>query len=449
MLEMPKVYYARSGDVRIAYFTLGDGPNDILIAPGATSHLEQNWTIPLLREFYLGAATLGRVITFDKRGNGMSDRDATFTFDERLDDIRAVLDAVGSTQVHLIGISEGGPMSAVFAATFPERVRSLAFYGSFASWRKRPGHPSGDPRTVAEFVRDTEKLVDGFDDDAVIGEWVSVFGPATYAEHPEMLSRACRTLRDRVSPTGFRAHWTAAYEADVRHVLPNLHLPTLVIHRTGDLGVPVGSGRYLAANIPNARYLELPGTEHIEMPGDELVAWIDEQNLKESDVPFSGRSLATVLFSDLVRSTESAVKVGDAAWRSKLDEHDKAVASAVAGHGGRLVKSTGDGVLATFDGPSRAVRCGLELHESLTAFGLKMRVGMHTGEIETRGDDVAGIGVHIAARVAAMAGTGETLVSSTVKDLVSGSGLTFADRGRHALKGVPEEWQLFAATGGF
>ncbi len=299
---------------------------------------------------------------------------------------------------------------------------------------------------MAEFVRDTERLVDGFDDDVVIGEWVRPFAPATYAEHPQLLEAACRGVRGTVSPSGFRAHWSAVYEADVRRVLPNVHQPTLVVHRTGDLGVPVESGRYLGASIAQARYLELPGTEHVAIPVDELVAWIAEQSLKESDAPRSDRRLATVLFSDLVRSTESAVKVGDAAWRRTLDQHDRAAESAVTSHGGRLVKSTGDGILATFDGPSRAVRCGLHLHEVLAPFGLEVRVGMHTGEIETRGDDVAGIGVHIAARVSAIAGTGETLVSSTVKDLVAGSGLVFADRGRHALKGVPDEWQVFAAA---
>lgn len=448
MHDMPPVHYAKSGDVRIAYFTLGDVPNDILIAPGAVSHLELGWANPRAREFYQRISEFGRVICFDKRGNGMSDRDATFTFDERLDDIRAVLDAVGSTRVHLIGSSEGGPTSCVFAATYPERVRSLALYGSFASRRQRPGHPSGDARSLSEIFHDLESLVDGFDDDAVIGEWLRRYTPATFEGHPELLAESCRRLRSMVSPRGFRAHMSANYEVDIRHVLPNLHLPVLVAHRAGDVAVPVESGRYLTANIPDARYLELPGTEHAELPVDELVDWIREQSLKESVEVRSDRRLATVLFSDLVSSTESTVEAGDAAWRRTLDQHDRAVTAAVVEHGGRLVKSTGDGVLATFDRPSRAVRCGLALHEAVAPLGLEVRVGMHSGEIEARGDDVAGIGVVIAARVSAMAGSGETLVSSTVRDLVAGSGLVFDDRGQHTLKGVPDAWHLFAASAG-
>ena len=448
MQDMPPVHYAKSGDVRIAYFTLGDGPNDILIAPGAVSHLELGWANPGPREFYRRISEFGRVICFDKRGNGMSDRDATFTFDERLDDIRAVLDGAGSTRVHLIGGSEGGPMSCVFAATYPERVLSLALYGSFASRRHRPGHPSGDSRSLAEIFRDIERLVDGFDNDAVIGEWLRRFTPSAFEGHPEALAASCRRLRTMVSPREFRAHSSASFEVDIRHVLPNIRTQTLVLHRVGDAAVPLESGRYLAANIPRARYLDLPGTEHAEWPVDELVNWIREQSLKGSDEVRNDRRLATVLFSDLVSSTESTVKAGDAAWRRTLDQHDRAVTAAVVEHGGRLVKSTGDGVLATFDGPSRAVRCGLALHDAVAPLGLKVRVGMHSGEIETRGDDVAGIGVVIAARVSALAGAGETLVSNTVKDLVAGSGLGFESRGRHTLKGVPEEWQLFAASAG-
>jgi class 3 adenylate cyclase len=437
--EVPAIRYARSGDLTIAYQVLGEGPFDLVWVPGLVGHLELEWEDPRAVRLFRRLAAFSRFIRFDKRGMGLSERViGAPTLEERMEDVRIVMDAVGSERAALVGVSEGGPMSIMFAATYPERTLALILYGTFARLLSEPGYVGHD--SLAPMV------------DVITGEWgtgasLELFAKK-WASSERARSQMARVERAALTPRSARAMLEAIGAADVRPILPTISVPTLVVSRTDDHTTPPFFGRYLAEHIPGARYFEQPG-EHLPSSGDvDVLADTIEAFLtgRRGDAVVD-RVLATVMFSDVVGSTETASALGDRRWRSLLDDHDALVRQCVGSHRGRLVKSTGDGALATFDGPARAIVCGRAIRDGVRGLGMNVRVGLHTGEIELRGDDVGGIAVHIGARVAGLADPGEVLVSRTVKDLVAGSGLIFIDRGMQSLKGVPDEWQLYAVAG--
>jgi class 3 adenylate cyclase len=434
--------YARSGDAHIAYQVYGDGPLDLILVWGTMSHVELFWEDPLCAHFLEQLASFSRLILFDKRGCGLSDRVAGQpTLEQRIDDVRAVMDAVGSERAAIFGESEGGPMSMLFAATYPQRTTALILYGTFARWVDDdfPGAYTRD-----EFTR----LIDNHVQDWGRGEVVRWFAPG-YAEFGEEILREAggRFERSAFSPGAYRELMRLNAEIDVRAISKQVRVPTLILHRRGDKVVDVRQSRWLAAEIPNAQYVELDGENHLPHVGDveSVLRHTAEFLTGAPRVVETDRVLATVFFTDVADSTRRAAELGDARWRDVLDRHDSLMRTVLARHQGHEVKTTGDGFLATFAGPARAVRCGLEAVRAALQAGLAIRVGVHTGEVDIRGDDIGGIGVHIAARVAALAAPNEVLVSRTVKDLVAGAGLKFQERGEHTLKGVPDVWQLFAA----
>ena len=436
----PKTRYARSGDVSIAYQVVGDGPFDLVFVPGFVWHIEEIWDIPPWAEFFERLASFSRLIMFDKRGMGMSDRPSDPpTLEESMEDVRAVLDAVGSERAALFGISEGGPMSLLFAATHPDRTRALVVFGTFARIVEDDDYPEGIPRDRME------QMFEGIGHDwggpVALGIWAP-----SLANDPQMQQWWSRLLRTGTSPRGAMSLLRLYLDIDVRHALPTISAPTLVLHRTGDRVAPLRAGRYIADHVPGARMVELPGDSHLITVGDADAALdeIEEFLTGHRAVREPDRVLATVLFTDIVGSTRRAAELGDARWRRLLDDHNRLVRRHLERYRGREVKTVGDGFVATFDGPARAVRCAQTIADEVRRLGLEIRAGLHTGECELVGDDVAGMAVHIGARVGAQAGPGEVLVSNTVKDLVVGSGLTFAEHGVHELAGVPGEWRLYA-----
>jgi class 3 adenylate cyclase len=439
-MNPPETRYAKSGDVRIAYQVVGNGPFDLVFVPGFVSNIELFWEMPEWAQYFSRLAAFSRLILFDKRGTGLSDRDVGIAnLEERMDDVRAVMDAAGSERAALFGASEGGPMSLLFAATYPRRAQALVLYGSFA---RHPTLLSDD---------DLNKEIERIDRLWGIGEYfLGRYVPGSFSEEAARRVHA-RWERQSASPSAAIAIRRMNREIDTRHILPTIRVPTLVMHRVGDSAISVGAGRYLAANIPGAKYLELPGDNHnfiYERDVADRVAGEVEEFLTGSRHEVEvDRVLATVLFTDIIGSTKRAAELGDRQWRTLLDRHDEAVRQQLVRFRGHEVKNLGDGFMATFDGPARAVRCASAIADTVQQLGIAVRGGLHTGEIELKGDDIGGIAVNIAARVAAMAGPNETLVSSTVRDLVAGSGLRFEDRGRHALKGLPEEVQLYTALG--
>ena len=431
------VRYARSGDVHIAYRVFGDGPRDIVLIPGTLSHVELLWEVPSNEHLLKRLTAFARVIVFDKRGQGLSDRTAEQTLEERTGDVRAVMDAAGSERATIYGWSEGGPMCLMFAATYPERTSSLVLYGTFASIGNEPWGV-----TRAQWNQALGHLENHW------GEGVLVLLNAPSRRNDQaFLQRFGRIERAAASPGAVLTLMRANYEIDVRNLLPAIRVPTLILHRAGDELVPVRAGRYLAEHIPGAQYAEIPGTDHMvvdqetqDIIADQIQEFITgERRRLEPD-----RVVATVMFTDIVGSTQRAVEVGDGRWRELRGSWHAVMRKELAAFRGREVDTAGDGLLATFDGPARAIRCACSVRERVHALGLQVRIGLHTGECELAGDGVVGIAVHIGARVAAMAGPDEVLVSSTVRDLVAGSGLQFADRGTHSLKGVPDDWRLFA-----
>jgi class 3 adenylate cyclase len=430
--------YARSGDVHIAYRIFGEGPHDVVLMPGTLSHVELYWELPENAYLLKRLTSFARVIVFDKRGQGLSDRVADQTLEERIGDLRAVLDAADSKRAAIFGWSEGGPMSLMFAATYPERTSALVLFGTFATMK---GEPWSLPQDRFDaFVGALE---------AHWGEGILVgFNAPSRRRDKPFVEWFGRLERASASPGAILALFRADYESDVRHLLPSIQVPTLILHRKDDSLVPVAVGQHMAQNIPGAKYLELAGEDHLLQALDQdaldfLLDELEEVVTGAHHRPEPDRVLATVMFTDIVQSTERAAEMGDLKWRELLSDYYATVRKELAVFRGREVNTAGDGLLATFDGPNRAIRCATSVRERLRPLGLEVRTGLHTGECELIGDDVGGIAVHIAARVAATAEPGQVLVSSTVRDIVAGSGLRFADRGMHGLKGVPNKWHLF------
>lgn len=437
---MHETLYAKSGDLSIAYQVVGDGPLDLVFVPGLVSHVEAFHELPGYSRFIERLASFARVITFDKRGTGLSDRIADApSYEQRMDDIMAVMDAAGSERAALFGISEGGPLGAMFAASHPERTLALVTFGAFARVAAAPDYPIGLERDVLE--QRAAALVESWGTGTSLG-----FFSATRAHDKEAQALWAKVERLSASPGGLRSLLQVLSKVDVRSVLPTVNVPTLVLHAEGD-NLPLEVSRYLAQCIPGARWVELKGVDHYPWFGsvDTLVAEIAEFLTGVRPEPEVNRILVTLLFTDIVDSTARAAELGDRGWRELLEKHHALVRRELERFRGSEVDTAGDGFLATFDGPARAVRCAAAIRDAIAGIGLPIRAGLHTGECEFIDNRVAGIAVHLGARVLAFAGPGEVLVSSTVKDLVAGSGLCFIDRGVRALKGVPGEWHLFAA----
>ena len=443
----PETRYARSGDVSIAYQVVGDGPFDVVFVPPSSSHVELGWEVPNMRAFREGISSFARLIFFDKRGTGMSDRVAGVpTLETRMDDVRAVMDAAGSERAAVIGWSEGVAMSALFAATYPQRAWALVLYGGFARELRASDYPWGPTETEALRMVDEER--EG-DERPGAREKVARSGMPTGTD--DEIAAMARLMRQSISPGASEALSRMNIQIDVRHVLPAIRVPTLVLHNSGDRWVEVERGRDLARRIPGAEFVEFPVEGHMtpaaDMPRvlDEIerflhAAWQTDAR-REPD-----RQLATLLFTDIVDSTAHLARLGDAGWRELLERHHALVRTELARARGTELDTAGDGFFAAFDGPARAVRCAKSIVDGMHELGLDVRTGLHTGECEIVDGKMSGIAVHTGARVAAHAGPGEVLVSSTVKDLVAGSGLEFEDRGVHELKGIPGEWRLYAAV---
>jgi pimeloyl-ACP methyl ester carboxylesterase len=444
-LSTPQTQYAKSGDTSIAYQVVGDGPIDLVLVLGFATHLELNWESPPFARFFERISSFSRLIIFDKRGTGLSDPVTEVpTLELRIDDVRAVMDAAGSERAALFGISEGGPMSVLCAATHPERVTALVLYGAMGRTTEAPDYPWAAP---AEALREsTTEFIAPYWGQQAEG-MVELFAPS-FADDPQAVEFTARMERSAASPAMVQQIFEMFLDIDVRAVLPTIHVPTLVLHRRGDRVVSRHAGEELASQIPGARYVELPGIDHLPWAGDSeaVLGEIEEFLTGARSVAEPDRVLATVMFTDIVGSTERAGELGDARWRELLEAHQEAVRRELTRFHGQEVKTLGDGYLATFDGPARAIRCGRAIAETAHSTGLEVRVGLHSGEVEVMEEDVGGIAVHIAARVGALATAGEVLVTSTVKDLVAGSGIQFVDRGAKHLKGIPDEWRLFAAT---
>src|SRR5436190_2300331 len=444
-MSSPPTQYAKSGDTSIAYHVVGEGPIGLGLLLGFATHLGLQWESPPFSRFFGRIGSFARLIVFDKRGTGLSDPVTEVpTLEERVDDVRAVMDAAASERAALYGISEGGPMSVMFAATHPDRVTALVLYGAMGRTTEAPDYPWASPaealrESAAEFIAPYwGQHAEGM---------VELFAPSL-AGDPQAVEFTARFERSAASPAMVQQIFEMFLDIDVRDILPTIHVPTLVLHRRGDRVVNRRAGEELAAQIPGARYVELPGIDHLPWAGDSesVLGEIEEFLTGARSVPELDRVLATVMFTDIVGSTERAGELGDARWREVLATHQAAVRRDLSRFRGREVKTLGDGCLATFDGPARAIQCGEAIADGARSLGLEVRVGLHCGEVEMMDGDVGGIAVHIAARVGALAGAGEVLVSSTVKDLVAGSGIRFEDRGSQHLKGISDEWRLFAAA---
>lgn len=443
-MEAPPVRYTTNGDVCLAYQTFGEGPLDVLWITGFVSHAEVAWESPLIRRMFGRLGSFARVAVFDKRGQGLSDRPAAATtLEETADDAIAVMDAAGFERPAVIGVSEGGPAATLLAASHPSRVSSLVLLV-----------PNG-PRIVNTTDYDAGVPAEMLDAGMALwaSQWGGPVGLAQFAQDwvgdPIAEAQWGKLVRSGISLAGFRRLVDGWREQDVREVLPAVGVPTLIVRRTGDRLVSEAATRQLADSIPDARLVEVPGP-HLPIAGD-MDLWIDEVEeflTGERHAPEPDRVLATVLFTDIVDSTRTAGRLGDGRWRAVLADHDAIVRRELERHRGREVKHTGDGFLASFDGPARGIRCASSIRDAVRRAGIEIRAGLHTGECEVRGDDLAGMAVHIGARVAAKAGPSEVLVSGTVRDLVVGSGLPLEDRGAHALKGVEGEWRIFALASG-
>ena len=443
-MDLPEIRFAKSGEAHIAYQVVGDGPSDLVWIHDWISNLEVQWEEPASARFLEGLASFSRLLLFDKRGSGLSDRTVDsdlFTLETRMDDVRAVMDAAGSQQAVVFGHGDdGASLAAVFASTYPDRTRGLILYGARALDVSDADYDLGyDPSGPAVWNSETENF---WATDTYARRWLSALAPSV--AHDERVIRwYSRLLRQSASP-GTEIAFESAVN-DIRGALPAIHVPTLVLHRIGDTDVPVAGGRDLAARIEGSSFVELPGIDSLPWAGDQAALLTEVGAFVTGARPMSDvhRVLATVLFTDIVDSTHRAAELGDKRWKALLAPHDELARNQIEEHRGRYIHTTGDGLLATFDGPARAVRCAQAILSAMESLGLEIRAGCHTGEIELAGDDVQGLAVHIGARVAAVAGASEVLVSSTVKDLVAGSGLSFEDAGEHELKGVPDRWRLY------
>ena len=447
--NMEGVRYARSDYVRIAYQAIGDGPVDLVLVHGWVCTFQPGWENPAIAGFYRRLASMGRLILFDKRGTGLSDRvapDRLPDLETRIDDVRAVMDAVGSERAVIVGISEGGPMSMLFAATHPERTLGLVLVGSFARMMWAPDYPIGITEAEAE-----RRLAAGDADDwarSTTLEWLGRTAPDILGDEEQIRWYMSYVMRG-ASPAGAAALRQMNQKIDVRHVLPTVPVPGLVLYRDGERYAE--ASRYIGSRLPNARTVELQGVDHLPWEGDQ-VAVLDEMerflsDLHEETEP--DRVLVTVLFTDLVGSTAKAEELGDRRWQELLDRHYGVTRAQLVRFRGREVATTGDGMFAVFDGPARAVRCAWAIVRGMRSLGLEVRAGLHTGEVQVVDGDVRGVAVHIGARVIALAAPSEVLVSQTVNDLIAGSGLEFDDRGTHRLAGVSGEWRLLAARDPF
>lgn len=442
MTEHPRTQYAKSGELHIAYQVIGHGPIDLVVVPGFVSHLEYDWEHPLPARFFQRLASFSRLIRFDKRGTGLSDRVAEMpTLEQRMDDVRAVMDAVGSQRAALFGISEGGPMSVLFAATYPDRTAALVLYGSYARRSWAPDHPFG--WTEEQWSGALERLERTWGSPSDLEMWVP-----SMAHDEDFRQYVANYRRLAASPGAAVAVWRMNKDIDVRHVLSTIRIPTLILHRVGDRVTRVEQARYLAERVAGAKLVELPGIDHTPWVGDHdgIVSEIEEFLTGARHAPEPDRILATVLFADIVGSTERAAELGDRRWRELLEAYYSLARRQLVRFRGRELDTAGDGLYAAFDGPARAVRCAVAIRDGMRSVGLDIRAGVHTGECEVIGEKLGGIAVHIGARVAAASSPGEVLVTSTVKDLVAGSGLGFEDMGLRALKGVPSDWHLYAVT---
>ena len=436
----PETRYARSGEVSIAHQVIGEGELDLVVAFQFISHLDLFWESPPLASFLRRLASFARVILFDRRGVGLSDPiDGAPTLEERMDDLRAVMDAAGSERAALLGMSEGATASMLFAATYPERVSALALWGGMARSTWAEDYPWAAPREA--LIEAEDELMSPFWGQ---GATLDVFSPSLAAD-PRAREFQARYERQAASPKRFRQLFEMFLDTDVRDALPLIQAPTLVMHRRGDMAVNYRAARWLAEQIENARYMEFEGEDHFPWVGESEgpLAAIEEFLTGVRPAPPTRRVLATVLFTDIVDSTRRATELGDGRWRELLERHQELTREQLRRFEGREIKTTGDGFLATFEGPTRAAECARAIADAMPPLGIAVRAGLHTGEVELIGDDVGGIAVHVAARIAALAGPGEALASRTVRDLAAGSAVEFAPAGSHQLKGVPDEWEVY------
>ncbi len=437
----PETKYARSGDVGIAYQVFGEGEVDLVVAFPFVSHLDVIWDNPTQARFMERLGSFARVIPFDRRGVGLSDPvDGRTSLEERMDDVRAVMDAAGSERAALFGMSEGATMCMLHAAAHPQRTSALVLWGAMARTTEAPDYPWAPP--MEALVESAEELNAPF---WGTGASLEIFSPSL-ADDPRAREAQARLERLTASPIRVQQLFQTFIETDVRHTLPLIRTPTLVLQRRGDFAVNYRAARWLAEQIEGSRYVELEGVDHFPWVADDDGRALDEIETFLTGVrpaPPVERVLATVLFTDMVDSTRMAGEVGDSRWRRLLEDHQALTRERLARFSGREIKTTGDGFLATFDGPTRAVECARAIVADMPTLGIGVRAGLHAGEVELMGDDVGGIAVHVAARISALSGAGEVLVSSTVRDLASGSGIEFEAAGRHELKGVADEWDVY------
>jgi len=439
-LRQPQTHYVEVGGADVAYQVVGEGPPDLLLFNGPATHIEMNWTLPEMAEVFTRLSSFCRLIMFDRRGQGASNEaPANITWEECVEDAVAVLDAAGSKRTAVVGVAEAVPLTLLFAATYPRRIAALVLVGGYARNRVADDYPIG--LTAEEWEAIEPWVAEAWGTTDLIR-----FANPSKVHDEGFLERAAALVRASMTPRRFALYMKQISTVDVRHVLPLISMPTLVLHNETS-GISMAVGRYLADHIAGARFVELPGSDY-GLVGDANTAITDEiteflTGRRPTDVE---RVLSTVLFTDIVDSTALAASVGDRQWRSMLDVHDRVVREQLDRFRGREVNTTGDGFIAAFDGPARGIRCAQAILDATARVGIKLRAGLHTGECEVRGDDLSGLAVHIAARVGALASPGETLVSGTVKDLVVGSGIEFLERGEHELKGVPGTWQLYAVT---
>ncbi|HET7119908.1 MAG TPA: adenylate/guanylate cyclase domain-containing protein [Solirubrobacterales bacterium] len=442
MAVSPETRYAHSGEVGIAYQVVGEGPLDLVLVFPFMSHLDLFWENPRISHFIRRLAAFARVILFDRRGVGLSDPlDRAATLEERMDDVRAVMDAAGSERAALLGMSEGAPMCMLFAATYPERTSALLLWGAMARSTEAPDYDLAPPREA--MVEAGEELILPM---WGTGATIEIFSPSL-ADDPRAREFQARMERGAASPRRVAQLSEMFLETDVREAVPLIQAPTLVMHRRHDRAVNVRASRWLAARIEGSRFVEFEGGDHFPWVGDAEppLAAIEEFLTGVPPAASPQRALATVVFTDIVDSTRHASAIGDRRWRNLLEEHQALVRERLREHGGREVKTTGDGFLATFEGPTRAIEFAIAVAAEAPSLGIEVRAGIHTGEVELMGDDVGGICVHVAARICSLAGPGEVLASRTVRDLTAGSGIGFEPRGSHRLKGVDQEWELYAA----